>query len=355
MNIPRCWGQLLLVGLVVLTSSCSDSPDGESAIAQRTEAGASAPAAEDVPEGMVWIPGGTFTMGTPQNLAEPVRSSAEEWPPHKVALEGFFMDATEVTNAQFAKFVEETGYKTFAERPLDPKDFPGATPEMLAPAAFVVKTPETRVDPWANRSESPEWWHMIPGANWREPEGPGSSIERKEDHPVVNVTIEDAMAYADWAGKRVPTEAEWEYAARGGHEQRKYIWGNELAPGGKWLANMWQGDFPNSNSAEDGFETTAPAKSFPPNDFGLYDMAGNVWELVQDRHAEGYYANSPRYCPTGAVIQGEQAHLQRNRLIRGGSFLCAEGYCSGYRPSARQLSDDITASYHTGFRCVQDP
>ena len=302
---------------------------------------------------MVWIPGGSFEMGAKEEHLGPVRAQAEEFPTHRVVLEGFWMDATEVTNAQFRKFVEATGFKTRAERPFSRKDFPNAPEGSLDPGSFVFKQPEFEVDP--ERSRHDVWWKLVKGADWRHPDGPGSSIEGLDDHPVVSVSAEDAQAYAEWAGKRLPTEAEWEYAARGGAHSQQYIWGDELTPNGTFMANYWQGAFPNENTKADGFLRTAPVKSFPPNAYGLYDMAGNVWEIVKDYYQKGYYEHSPTFDPQGPAV-GESVNNTGfpQRIIRGGSFLCTEGYCTGYRPAARQLSDDLSTSHHTGFRCVMD-
>ena len=275
---------------------------------------------------MVLVPGGSFTMGTdPEQLKDqPVRSGAEEWPPHSVILKPFYMDTTEVTNAEFKAFVDETGYVTLAERPFKKEDYPNAKPEDLVPAAFVMASPKTNVDV---KSESHwSWWKLTNGANWKHPEGPGSDISDKWDHPVVNLAYEDAKAYAHWAGKRLPTEAEWEYAARGGVKDAMYPWGNELLLNGTIMANYWQGDFPNTNTNEDKFLTTAPVKSFSPNGYGLYDLAGNVWEMVADEYEKGYYSKSPIESPTGgigqSIVNKGEGPIVRQRIIRGGSF-CA--------------------------------
>jgi formylglycine-generating enzyme len=220
---------------------------------------------------MVWIPGGAFAMGSEDG-------NPDERPVRQVTIDGFWMDRTEVTNEQFAEFVEATGYVTLAERKPDPKDFPGVPPENLV-AGSVVFSPPAHPVPLNNHFA---WWEYLPGANWRHPEGPGSTIEGRENHPVVHVAWLDAVAYAEWAGKRLPTEAEWEYAARGGLDRQPYIWGSEKHPSGEWQANIWQGRFPNENTAADGFTGTAPVASFPPNGFGLHDMAGNVWEWCAD-------------------------------------------------------------------------
>ena len=313
---------------------------------------------EENMKSMVLVPGGTFIMGTDSESQkdQPVRSGAEEWPPHNVILKSFYMDKTEVTNTQFKEFVSETGYLTLAERPFKKEDYPKAKPEDLLPAAFVMASPKTNVD---IKSESHwSWWKLTTGANWKCPEGPESNLEGKLDHPVVNLAYEDAKAYAEWAGKRLPTEAEWEYAARGGLKGAMYPWGSELLSEGNIMANYWQGDFPNKNTNEDKFLTTSPVKSFPPNNYGLYDIAGNVWEMVADEYEKGYYERSPIESPKGgigqSIVNKGEGPIIRQRIIRGGSFLCSEGYCTGYRVGARQLSDDISASYHTGFRCVMD-
>lgn len=297
-------------------------------------------------------------MGTDQTSAgdNPVRSGAEEWPPHRVIIDSFYMDETEVTNLQFKAFVDATGYKTQAERPFSQKDYPKAKPEDLLPAAFVMAPPKETVD--IKTASHWTWWKLTQGADWQHPEGPESNLDDRWNHPVVNVAFEDALAYAKWSGKRLPTEAEWEYAARGGLEEKLYPWGNEISPGDKMMANFWQGDFPNKNTNEDGYITSSPVKSFPPNGYALYDMGGNVWEMVADEYEQGYYAKSETKSPKGgigrSIVAKGEGPIVRQRLIRGGSFLCSEGYCTGYRVGARQLSDDISASYHTGFRCVVD-
>ena len=348
---PMRLAHLLPIYLPLLLASCKEPKD---------TAAPSAPATAAPPLGMVLIPAGSFEMGLSEERLKagenPVRSGAEEWPAHKVMLDAFHMDETEVTNAQFKAFVAATGYKTQAERPFKQSDFPKARPQDLEPASFVLSQP---VGPINVRTASHwTWWKLTPGADWLHPDGPGSDLEGRSDHPVVNIAYEDAQTYAKWAGKRLPTEAEWEYAARGGLEGKLYPWGDELKPGGKWQANIWQGNFPNDNSKEDGFKTTAPVKSFSPNGYGLFDISGNVWELVADEYEKGYYERSPKHSPTGgegkSIVSPEEGIQVRQRIIRGGSFLCTEGYCTGYRVAARQLSDDITASHHTGFRCVKD-
>lgn len=328
----------------------------------------------EAPAGMVYIPGGSFLMG---NDKDPGNQSPypEEAPVHKVKVKPFFMDQTEVTNRQFAEFVKATGYKTFAERGLTLKDFPNANPEDLKAGSIIFSKPDKKIDPH-NHADGWAWWKFVPGTNWRHPQGPDSSIEDKMDHPVVCVNYDDAVAYATWAGKRLPTEAEWERAARGGHEQRMYIWGDAPKPNGQWLANTFQGEFPNTMKAEDGFLFSAPVMSFPPNDYGLYDMAGNVWEICSDYYQPSYYQslagkitanpkgpespvtseevfqfNTTGTCPPASPGVHPLTHL---RSSRGGSFLCHFSYCLRYRPAARHYHEPLTPTHHTGFRCVMD-
>jgi len=302
-----------------------------------------APRTEGV-EGMVWLPGGAFSMGSEDGRAD-------EKPVHVVTVHGFWMDKTEVTNEEFARFVKETGYVTVAERVPEAKDLPDVPPDGLKAGSVVFRPPPGEV-PLDNHYA---WWEYVPGANWRQPEGPGSTIEGKDKHPVIHVCWEDAQAYAKWAGKRLPTEAEWEYAARGRLERQPYVWGNELTPENKWRANIWQGRFPNENLATDGFKGTAPVASYMPNGYGLYDMAGNVWEWCADWYHPEYYAQSPRENPKGpgASFDPDEPGMAK-RVIRGGSYLCSDLYCTGYRPSARMKSAPDTGLSHTGFRCVKD-
>lgn len=306
---------------------------------------ASAALAAPAPEGMVWIPGGTFSMGSPDG-------PDDSRPVHPVTVDCFWMDQTEVTNRQFRKFVDATGYVTVAERKPDPRDFPGAPPELLVPGAIVFTPPDHRV-PLGNAFQ---WWSWTPGANWRNPEGPGSSIDDRLDHPVVQVSWEDAAAYAKWAGKRLPTEAEWEFAARGGLDQQTYVWGNEKHPDKKWMANVWSGEFPAKNTREDGYTYTAPVKTFPPNGFGLHDMSGNVWEWTADWYRPDYYSQSPAKNPTGPDSSHDPAEPGvPKRVTRGGSFLCSDEYCIGYQPGIRSKTSPDTGLQHTGFRCVKSP
>jgi formylglycine-generating enzyme required for sulfatase activity len=293
---------------------------------------------------MVWIPGGSFWMGSDDSQMPDAR------PVHRVRVDGFWMGRTEVTNAQFARFVAATGYRTVAERPPDPKDFPGAPAESLVPGSILFDPPEGDVP----LDDAYRWWRYVPGADWRHPEGPGSSIEGKDDHPVVHVCYEDAAAYAQWAGERLPTEAEWEFAARGGLDRQTYVWGDELNPGGRWLVNNWQGRFPGENTAEDGFPGIAPVGSFPPNGYGLLDMAGNVWEWCADWYRPEYYAYSPEDNPPGPESSYDpQEPGVAKRVQRGGSFLCSDLYCRRYLPAARGKGAVDSGASHIGFRCVK--
>ena len=311
-----------------------------------TETGSKAPFPN-----MVWIPGGTFVMGSNNHYAE-------EAPAHRVHVDGFWMDAAPVTNREFEKFVAETGHITFCERPVDPKKYPGAKPEMLVPSSVVFVKPHGPVD-----LRNPyQWWHFIPGVNWRYPQGPGSTIEDHMDHPVVHVAWSDVQAYAKWAGKRIPTEAEWEFAARGGKEGLEFAWGDELIPAGKHMANTWQGEFPWQNTSEDGFDGTSPIGAFPANDYGLYDMIGNVWEWTIDWYSPRHPDEKQKACcipknPRGPEqdqsYDPRQANLKIPRkVMKGGSHLCAPNYCRRYRPSARMAQPTDTSTSHLGFRCI---
>ncbi len=323
--------------------------------------GLAAPAVADStpPPGMVSIPAGEFSMGTDEQDAYPA-----ERPAHRVKVGAFWMDATEVTNRQFLEFVRATGYVTVAERPIDweqlktqlPPDTPKPPEENLQPGSIVF-TPPTRPIPL---TIAEVWWTWTGGANWRHPTGPGSTADDRLDYPVVHVAWEDAAAYAKWAGKRLPTEAEWEYAARGGLEATRYAWGDELRPGGKFLANVWQGSFPDQNSGEDGFPAAAPVKSFPPNGFMLYDMIGNVWEWCEDWYRtdahETLAATGLCENPRGPKESWDpESPYSKRRVTKGGSYLCAENYCVNYRPSARRGTDWDTGLPHVGFRCVMSP
>lgn len=301
-------------------------------------------------DGMVLLPGGTFWMGCQDKSFEDVR------PFHKVHLNKFWIDRTEVTNEQFSRFVGATGYKTVAERVPDARDFPGAPPENLVAGALVFTPPSHPVSLHSHYN----WWRYVPGADWKHPEGPQSNIDARMNYPVVQVAWEDANAYAKWAGKRLPTEAEFEYAARGGLERKLYSWGNQFRPGGKWQANTFQGTFPYENTKEDGFAGAAPVSSFPPNRFGLYDMTGNVWEWCFDWYRPDYYeqiaghgvVSNPRG-PTDSVDPNEPNVPKR--VYRGGSFLCTDQYCSRYLVGTRGKGEPDSGCCNIGFRCVKDP
>ena len=306
-----------------------------------------APSKADAPPGMVWIPGGTFIMGA----FEPGYN--EEGPPHEVTVDGFWMDEHEVTNAQFARFVEETGYVTTAERQPEPEDFPGVPPEELKVGSVCFRRPDREV---TDKSNFLQWWEYKENANWRQPAGPGSSIKGKEDLPVLHVSWFDATEYAKWSGGRLPTEAAWECAARGKMKSKRYVWGDHKLIDGKWPANTWQGDFPNVNNGDDGFQGLAPVKSFEPNPFGLYDMSGNVWEWCSDWYRPDYYLKSPEKNPKGPKDSYDPSEPNiAKRVMKGGSYLCCDSYCTRYRPSARDKNSPDTSTNHVGFRCVRDP
>ena len=298
------------------------------------------------PAAMVFIPGGEFWMGS----AEANFKDAQPW--HRVRLSGFWIDTTEVTNEEFARFVEATGYITVAERTPNRKDFPNAPLENLV-AGSVVFTPPTSPVSLGNHYQ---WWNYVKGASWRHPDGPNSTIRGLEKHPVVHIAYQDAVAYAEWAGKRLPTEAEFEYAERGGLDRKRFAWGDEYQVNGKFMANTFQGHFPDRNTGEDGFLTTAPVASFPPNGFGLYDMSGNVWEWTSDWYRADYYATlGGRLAvnPQGPKDSFDAAEPGvPKRVQRGGSFLCADEYCARYIVGGRGKGDPDTGTNHLGFRCV---
>lgn len=286
-------------------------------------------------KGMAWVPGGAYAMGSEDFYPE-------ERPVREVEVDGFWMDRHPVTVAQFRRFVAETGYTTVAERPLDPADYPDAAPSSLVPGSLVFHKTTGPVDLRDVRA----WWRYVPGACWRQPEGPGTSTAGRDRHPVTHVAYEDARTYAAWAGKELPTEAEWERAARGGVEGGIFAWGDEIAPRGRQMANTWQGEFPWQNLRTDGYEGTSPVSAFQPNGYGLYDLAGNVWEWTADRYTTHGGAHA---CCAPDARPGE--HIARH-VIKGGSHLCAPSYCLRFRPAARQGEAVDTSTTHIGFRCV---
>lgn len=314
-------------------------------------------AADSTNRGMVYIPGGDYLMGGDNEQA-----SADEFPKHKVTVHSFLIDATEVTNAQFQKFVDATGYVTTAERKPDweelKKTLPPGTPKpdesVLVPSSLVFHSTNGPVD----LNDYSQWWQWVPGADWKHPEGTGSTIKGKENYPVVQVSWYDAQAYCKWAGKRLPTEAEWEFAARGGTQNGIYAWGNEPIGNGHAKMNSWEGDFPYRNLQKDRYVTAAPVKSYAPNGYGLFDMSGNVWEWCQDWYDANYYkslGSKTTTNPQGPAksFDPDEPYTPK-RSLRGGSFLCNDSYCSGYRVARRMKSSPDTGLEHTGFRCVKD-
>ena len=299
----------------------------------------------------MWIPGGEFLRGSDN----PRMRDAQ--PQHRVVVNGFWMDKTAVTNEKFEKFVKATDYVTVAERTPLAKDFPGAPPENLVAGSVVFSPPKGPV-PLDNHLR---WWSYVKGASWRHPEGPDSDLKGRENHPVVHIAWDDALAYAKWAGKRLSTEAEFEFAGRGGLPTKKYVWGDDFKPEGKWMANIWQGKFPYENTAEDGFRATAPVGSFPANGYGLYDMAGNVWEWCSDWYRFDYYgtlAASKRQVrnpagPDSSLDPSEPGTAKR--VMRGGSYLCTDQYCTAYEIGARGKGAPDSGTNHVGFRCVMQP
>jgi formylglycine-generating enzyme len=291
------------------------------------------------PNGMAWIEAGVFQMGSEDFYPE-------ERPVREARVDGFWVDEHPVTAAEFRRFVRATHYVTLAERPPDPSDYPDADPDLLVPGSLVFRKTNGPVP----LDDVRNWWEYVPGACWRRPGGPGTTINGRDHHPVVQVAYEDAQAYASWAGKELPTEAEWEYAARGGLEGAVFAWGDEHFPGGKAMANSWQGDFPWQNLKLDGYEGTSPVGRFPPNGYGLYDMTGNVWEWTTDVFATNGVAQAERTCCAPEHALGGEKF--RRNVIKGGSHLCAPNYCLRYRPAARQSETIDTSTGHIGFRCV---
>ncbi len=292
----------------------------------------------DQDQNMAWLEGGTFSMGSSDFYPD-------EGPINDVQVDGFWIDKYEVTNRQFARFVDETNYRTVAERQLDPNDFPGIPPDQLKPGSVVFIMP-TKITQGGSLTD---WWRFIPGTYWREPNGPGSTIEGKDNHPVVHIAHEDALAYASWLGRELPTEAQWEYAARGGLEKQAYAWGKEFRPDESWRANTWQGIFPAFNEGEDGHLATAPVACYAPNDYGLYDMIGNVWEWADDWYYPGHQQVNTDASPRGYDPRQPGIPV---KVIKGGSYLCAKNFCMRYRPAARHAQETTLGAAHIGFRTV---
>ena len=300
---------------------------------------------------MVRIAGGAYTMGSEDHYPD-------ERPAHRVRVNAFWIDRGPVTNRQYRQFVEATGYVTVAEEVPKAVDYPGALPDMLRPGSLVFVPPRGVVD----LGDWRQWWQFVFGADWRHPRGPSSSLEALEDHPVVHVAYRDAEAYAHWLGKQLPTEAEWEFAARGGLEGAEFAWGDEFLPGGRHMANTWQGEFPHQNLRSDGFERTSPVGAYPPNGYGLWDMIGNVWEWTSDWYAAGHLPTAGTACcpaenprgpsVSGSLDPGSPAIRIPRKVLKGGSHLCAPNYCRRYRPAARHAEPIDTSTGHVGFRCV---
>jgi sulfatase modifying factor 1 len=313
--------------------------------------------ADQLPQGMVWIPGGEYSMGGVNPIGMDgggMEEMKDARPVHRVYVDGFFMDATEVTNSEFAAFVKATGYITVAEQKPTKEEFPDATEDQLVAGSVVFSPPATKV-PLNNYLA---WWSWKNGTDWKHPLGPGSNLKGKENYPVVQVCYEDAEAYAKWAGKRIPTEAEWEFAARGGKTGNLYAWGNELKPGGKWPANIFEGSFPDNDAASDGYAGIAPVKQFASNGYGLYDIGGNVWELCSDWYRPDYYqqlANTVAKNPQGPSDSYDPMEPgMKKRVQRGGSFLCTDQYCTRYMVGTRGKGEVRSGTNHIGFRCVKD-
>jgi formylglycine-generating enzyme len=356
---------LLFVFATTWALSSRRRSDPAQSIAESAESGASfGPTIQNTalapgrsPGGMTWIPGGEFSMGAPNPPDRDevgMKASIDSSPIHRAYVDGFYMDKTDVTNAEFATFVKATGYRTMAERTPRSEDFPDAPPENLV-AGSVVFSPPAHAVPLDDHFQ---WWDYVHGADWRHPLGPESSIKGKENYPVVHVALEDALAYASWAGKRLPTEAEWEFAARGGLAGKPYVWGDEFRPHGKWMANTHQGHFPDRDTGEDGHTGIAAVAQYPPNSYGLYDMAGDVWQWTTDWYRPDYYqqlaaaggiASNPRG-PDSSYDPSEPR--QPKKVHRGGSYLCTDQYCSRYIVGTRGKGDPSTGTNHLGFRCI---
>jgi formylglycine-generating enzyme len=316
-------------------------------------------ASESAPAGMVWIPGGEFSMGAqdpPSHDDVGMQATLDSRPIHRVYVDAFFMDKTDVTNSEFEKFAKATGYVTVAERKPRAEDFPGAPPENLVAGSVVFSPPNHPVP----LNDHFQWWTYVRGANWRHPLGANSDIKGKGNYPVVHIAYEDAVGYAEWAGKRLPTEAEWEFAARGSLAGQPFVWGDQFQPNGKWMANTHQGRFPVQDTGDDGYAGIAPVAQYPPNGYGLYDMAGNVWQWTSDWYRPDYYrqlaeAGGVARNPQGPGTPYDPAEPgERKKTHRGGSFLCTEQYCSRYMVGTRGKGEVSTGTNHLGFRCVKD-
>ena len=346
------------VALMGTLGACRGDAREPGGFAPTVEHAAAPPSDAPPPSGMVWIPGGEFSMGSEVSsdlMSRMANNTTDATPIHRVVVDGFWMDATEVTNEQFAAFVNATGYVTIAERPLDPRNFPGADPKLLVPGAVIFTPPDHPV----SKDNALQWWRYQPGASWKHPEGPGSNLRGRGRYPVVHVAYPDAVAYAEWSGGRLPTEAEWEFAARGGAAGKLLPWGNDLTAGGTHHANTHQGDFPMRDDGSDGHAGLAPVASYAPNRYGLYDMSGNVWEWVSDWYRPDYYATlaaaeQPTRNPAGPADSYDPAEPGvPKRVHRGGSFLCTVQYCARYIVGARDKGDVSTGSNHLGFRTVR--
>lgn len=346
------------ISFLVIIAGCSQEKKTEVSEDKSSSTAALTTSTSVAPEGMVWIPGGEFTMGT-----DDPESYEAERPAHRVRVNGFWIDVTEVTNEQFKKFVEATKYVTTAEKkPVWeelkkqlPPDTPKPDDALLVPGSLVFTPPSYAI----SLNDYSQWWTWTPGADWKHPEGPRSSIEKRMNHPVVHVSYDDALAYCKWTGKRLPTEAEWEFASRGGREKERYSWGNDFMPAGKFMANTFQGAFPATNTSDDGYTSSSPVKTFPPNDYGLYDIIGNAWEWTSDYYNITYYAEIAKQPVANNPKGPDKPYDPREpyaekRVTRGGSFLCADNYCVNYRPSARQGTAFDSGMSHIGFRCVKD-
>jgi formylglycine-generating enzyme len=356
--VGAIWSAMMISSRATEATATAENPDSPAASAFLPTIPNKTQVPKNPPTGMVWIPGGEFSMGCAmpnQGVCTMATMNAvnDAQPIHRVYVDGFWMDTNDVTNAQFEKFVKATGYVTVAEIAPTKEQFPTAPPENLV-AGSTVFTPTTNAVPLDNYFQ---WWRYVHGANWRHPTGPDSDLKGRENYPVVQVCYADAVAYAKWAGKRLPTEAEWEFAARGGQSGKTYFWGDELKPGGKWMANIYEGQFPMHDTGEDGYAGIAPVGQFPPNGYGLFDMAGNVWQWCSDWYRPDYYTTLKL---TGAVVRNPQGPSssydpgdnQPERVQRGGSFLCTDQYCTRYMMGTRGKGDVDTGSNHVGFRCV---